>query len=318
MVRQRGQVQTRSHTSVLQALSHHSGNSYVMNITKERDWSIDETGMLDTSGLDICKENDIFQQEISKLNAIPVQEEVLHIHGFAPPKKAEGNVCLIYENINRLNTRLRDNEKVERMKEIHDKLEIDIAAYCEHKINFRHRRNVNGFNQLVKGGKALIQSIVAHNVHENVGRIQRGGTSLLLFGHLTQQFDPNESKKDPTGLGRWSVMTLQGDGVQTCIICGYNPCGNNKLHSGTSYQQQRRFFVITRRDSICQWKHFHDNLLEQLTMWQEEGDRLRVCMDANEDIYRKLIGQSLTNLEGLNMREVVGEFTGQKIGPTFF
>jgi hypothetical protein len=41
-------------------------------------------------------------------------------------------------------------------------------------------------------------------------------------------------------------------------------------------------------------------------------------MDANEDIYRKLIGRSLTNLNELNMREVVGEFSGKKIGPTFF
>jgi hypothetical protein len=37
-------------------------------------------------------------------------------------------------------------------------------------------------------------------------------------------------------------------------------------------------------------------------------------MDVNEDIYRKSIGRSLTNLEGLNMREAVGEFTGKKIG----
>jgi hypothetical protein len=40
-------------------------------------------------------------------------------------------------------------------------------------------------------------------------------------------------------------------------------------------------------------------------------------MDANEDMYRKSIGLSLTNLNGLNMREVVGEFTGKKNGPTF-
>jgi hypothetical protein len=120
-------------------------------------------------------------------------------------------VCLIYENVNRLNTRPCNNKKVEKMKEMHDELKINITAYCEHKINFKHKRNVNGFNQLFKGGKAPIQSIAVYNVHENVGRIQQGGTSLLLFRHLTQQLDSNESRKDPTGLGRWSVMTLQGN-----------------------------------------------------------------------------------------------------------
>jgi hypothetical protein len=44
-----------------------------------------------------------------------------------------------------------------------------------------------------------------------------------------------------------------------------------------------------------------------------------VCMeDANEDIYWKSIGKLLTNKDGLNMSEVVGNFTGKKIGPTFF
>jgi hypothetical protein len=71
-------------------------------------------------GLDICKENDILQQESSKLNAIPVLEEVLQIHGFEPLKKAERNMRLIYKNVNSLNTHLSDNKKVERMKEIHD------------------------------------------------------------------------------------------------------------------------------------------------------------------------------------------------------
>ncbi len=198
-VRRRGCLQTTSHTTVLQALSRRAGNLYVKNATEERDWSIDETGTLDTLGLDICKENDVLQQEISKLNATPVLEEVLQIHGFAPPKKMEGNVRLIYENINGLNTHLSNNEKVEWMKEIHDKPKIVMTAYCKHKINFKHKRNVNGLNQLFKGGKAPIQSIAAHNVHENVGRIQQGGTSLLLFGNLTQQLDPNKSGKAPTG-----------------------------------------------------------------------------------------------------------------------
>jgi hypothetical protein len=278
-------------------------------------WSIDETGTLDVSTLDICNENKILQQETRELNSIPVPDEVLHVHGFAPPKKAKGMVRLIYENLNGLNTHMKDNEKLERMRELHDELKANIAAYCEHKINYQHKKNVNGFNQLFKGGEAAIHSIVAHNVHENV---QQGGTSMILFGHLTQQLDGNESGKDPSGLGRWTVMTLQGDGVWTRIICGYNPCGNNKLNSGTSYQQQKRYFVTVRKDLMCPRKKFHDNLIAQLKKWRDEGDRLVVCMDAYENIYRKSIDRSLMDMDGLNMSKVVGDFTGRKLGPTFF
>lgn len=41
-------------------------------------------------------------------------------------------------------------------------------------------------------------------------------------------------------------------------------------------------------------------------------------MDANKHIYRKAIGKALTFVNGLAMREVVGEFTGTPIGPTYF
>ncbi len=43
-----------------------------------------------------------------------------------------------------------------------------------------------------------------------------------------------------------------------------------------------------------------------------------VCLDANEDIYKKSLRKSLTKIDGLRLSEVVGDFTGTKIGPTFF
>jgi hypothetical protein len=111
-------------------------------------------------------------------------------------------------------------------------------------------------------------------------------------------------------------MPLQGEGVRTRVISGYNPCVS-KGHN-TSYQQQKRFFLRTQQDLTSPRKKLHNDLLAQLNKWREEGDRLIVCMDANEDIYRKSIGRSLTNKNGLNMSEVVGGFTGKKLGATFF
>jgi hypothetical protein len=156
------------------------------------------------------------QQEISEFNSIQVPEEILQVHGYAPPKKAEGTVRLIYENVNGICNRLSGNKKVNRAREIHDDLEVNIAAYCEHKLNMKHTQNSNGFSQLFKEGETTVQS---------------------------EHLDHRESGKDDTGLGHWMVMTLQGDGVRTRLVCGYNPCGNAKLNSGTLYQQHRRFLV---------------------------------------------------------------------------
>ncbi len=43
-----------------------------------------------------------------------------------------------------------------------------------------------------------------------------------------------------------------------------------------------------------------------------------VCLDVNKDIYKKSLGKSLTNIDGLTMKEVVGEFTHPPVGTTFF
>ena len=41
-------------------------------------------------------------------------------------------------------------------------------------------------------------------------------------------------------------------------------------------------------------------------------------MDANEEIYKKILGKSINARDGLNMNEVIGTFTAKKIGSTFF
>jgi hypothetical protein len=55
-----------------------------------------------------------------------------------------------------------------------------------------------------------------------------------------------------------------------------------------------------------------------LSKWRSEGDKLIVCLDTNEHIYRKVLGRSLTDIDGLSMKEVVGNFTGKAIGSKIF
>ncbi len=150
-------------------------------------------------------------------------EEVLQIHGVAPASKPEGVIQLIYENVNGISNKLGNNEKVEKAKEIHDKLEVNIVTYNKHRLNMQDRRIVNGFNQLLKGGKATIQSVVVHNLHEEFGRVQEGGTSLMAFGAITEHLVYDQTGKDERGLGRWSVMTFKEENGLTCVVCGYNP-----------------------------------------------------------------------------------------------
>ena len=84
---------------------------------------------------------------------------------------------------------MSNNEKVEKAKEIMNNLEVDVVAYNEQRLNMRDRQNVNGFGQLFNGGEATIQALVTHNVHENIGKVQEGGSSIMTIGALTEYIE---------------------------------------------------------------------------------------------------------------------------------
>ena len=83
-----------------------------------------------------------------------------------------------------------------------------MVAFLEHKINCRHKLNRNCFRQMFQVGEADIRAVVAHNVHKNVSKYQEGGTSLLAYGPIVDQYDLEHSGKDNTGLGRWVSISF--------------------------------------------------------------------------------------------------------------
>ena len=108
---------------------------------------------------------------------------------------------------------------------------------------------------------------------------------MLLYGPLVYQYDFKHPGKYDTGLGRWVVMVFQvSEGIKTRIVYGYNPCYKKKMDSRTSYQHQRRYLVLKDKDQNFPRKCLHDDLIRQLQDWREEGDRIILCMDANNYI----------------------------------
>ena len=79
--------------------------------------------------------------------------------GTAPGRKPEGATRLVMENVNGFNGKIKDNKKLEKVKEINANLEADIVAYTEHRVKCRHKHNMNVFSQIFKGGEAEIQSL---------------------------------------------------------------------------------------------------------------------------------------------------------------
>jgi hypothetical protein len=133
---------------------------------------------------------------------------------------------------------------------------------------------------------------------------------MMVYGDLIQQFNPEASGRDDLGLGRWTYMLFCGtNNMVTRVICGYSPCANKKKDSGTVYQQHCRHLINKLRDDTCPRSQFWEDLLHQMRQWRRVGERLILCLDANKNIYLGKLGWELTDLHGLGMKEVVGEFT---------
>jgi hypothetical protein len=114
-------------------------------------------------------------------------------------------------------------------------------------------------------------------------------------------------------------MSLCWDEGRTRIVCGYNPCYTKAPNTGTTYQQHRQYYIVHKKDyQCCPRTRFREDLLETLKQWRDAGNRLVICLDVNTHIYQKAIGKLLMAIDGLVMREVVGDFTTKQIGATFF
>jgi hypothetical protein len=206
----RGRLNTTSHQSVLASLLHCAEHAFqarlMSNLDGHHAWSHDKTSTIARDdilcvGNNFCF-NEVQRNEVEEINRIDAPKEILILPGSTLPKKPNGIVWLIYENANGLGKKFANNNKVKPAKEIHNDLEVDTVAYTKHQLNMWHARNVNGFNQLFCEGEAAICPLVTHNVHENIGWRQKGGTNWMLFGPLIEQLDMNQSGKDNTGLGR--------------------------------------------------------------------------------------------------------------------
>ncbi len=211
------------------------------------------------------------------------------------------------------------NEKLDKARQVINDLQADVVCYNEHHQNLKHKTNRNGFCQMFNGGETELRAIAAHNVNKDAGKFQEGGTAMLVFGDLIEQFDPEGSGQDDLGLGQWAFMKFSGgDGVVTQGVCSYSPCSNKKKDSGTVYQQHRWHLINKLNVLTCPRQRFCKDLLQQMKQWRAAGERLVLCLDANENIYRAELGRKLTDLHSLGMKKVAGDFRGRQLGATFF
>ncbi len=185
---------------------------------------------------------------------VAMEEGLLQPHGIPPNLKQEGIFRILCKNPNGLNNQITGNLKLGKVIDIKDELDTDGLLFCKHRFNLCHRDNKNDFKQMFQH-KAACRAIAANNVHQNIGQVQKGGTGMVLFGDSMGFI--TQTEKNPYGLGRW-CWTLYGgsEGHNTRVVVAYNACKNSKKESRTTYQQQRQYFIMKKKDLTCPNKLF--------------------------------------------------------------
>jgi hypothetical protein len=89
--------------------------------------------------------------------------------------------------------------------------------------------------------------------------------------------------KDPTGLGRWAWIRLQGrNGIRTQVVTIYCPCDSPGPE--TVNQQQLWYFRTHGKDLEPRRQGLYEDLFREATSWINKGNHLVMAMDANEEI----------------------------------
>jgi hypothetical protein len=126
-------------------------------------------------------------------------------------------------------------------------------------------------------------NVVGHNViEEEINHNQISGTAMVAIGHLCLQVQ--ETGADPSGLGRYSCVTVGGGGKTTVICTVHVPGdpGNDFKNCGVWDQQARTF---ESRGNVRPPKDIlSEDLIYQLVKRKESNHDIVLVGDLNKDV----------------------------------
>ena len=108
---------------------------------------------------------------------------------------------------------------------------------------------------------------------------------------------------DEEGLGRWSWMRIAGDGAATRIITAYIPCTTRKRAISATIAQQKRYWRL-QGEHQCPRKLLRRDLVAKMIQWREEGDKLILLLDSNENIKNGQLARFLKHPD-FDMNDVI-------------
>jgi hypothetical protein len=168
----------------------------------------------------------------------------------------------------------------------------DMTIVQEIRINWRKSKGRDKWHERV--GSARVPSNFAHNTRElqDTDRLQPEGTALIAAPTLQSRC--REKGQDPTGLGRWVWMRVQGTSdYNTLFFSAYRPCMPLGAGVNTVHAQHAGHLGATSKEPRTQLLL---DLAEAIKARQEQGDYIILGMDFNQEVTSRPIRKFFRDL----------------------
>jgi hypothetical protein len=213
--------------------------------------------------------------------------------------KQQNTVRLAMQNIQLLPENARHYKSRQLINHI-IQAELDAFMCPEVGLNWKAVSAENQWVERTQGKLSGSKAVFAHNTTEPAitDAIQYGGVGIVATRELAHRII--SQGRDPTNLGRWVWIRIQGkEGHTVRIATAYRPW--ESPGASTVFHQQARGLSNTGdhrnpRDALM------EDLAQAITVWKEAGDHIIIGMDANEDVRSGIVD---TVFSSLGLREAI-------------
>jgi hypothetical protein len=178
--------------------------------------------------------------------------------------------------------------------------QTDAIMMTEMGLPWRKLDNRDRWYERVREAFQSTRSSLANNLNEPKQTTvpQYGGVGVMVVNDMTHRIVSQGT--DPTNLGRWSWVRLEGKQEHHLrIVSVYRPV--DSVGPGTVYSQHERHFSKIGRTTNPR-EAIYEDLFDAITSWKALGDHIIVGIDANEDVRT---GQTKDLFRSLDMHESI-------------
>jgi hypothetical protein len=241
------------------------------------------------------------QKELQQLSLDGENITLNDAEAFADKMRAKpaNTVRLALHNVQLLPPNARHYKSRQLIQHI-SQAELDVLLMNEVGLNWRALPAGNQWVERTTGKLNGSKAVFAHNTTElqTTDTIQYGGVGIVATQEIANRII--STGRDPTNLGRWTWIRIQGkEGHTTRIATTYRPW--ESPGASTVFHQQARG-LSKKGDHRNPIDALKKDLAAAISEWKEAGDHIIIGMDANEDVRT---GDINTLFEGLGLREAI-------------